>query len=393
MDTNDRVLKIASMIAKKGKSWQLNPPISLEEVEAIEVKYDFTLPEEYKLFITKIGNGGKIPPITNDCKNLFPFQDAGTLDKAQIHFPLTESWEWETDFDSSIDTPEGKEKYIAVEENGNIVLMHDPGQGGQTWLLIVSGSRKGEIWERDDGGVLRLPECNFFDWIELCLRRKLTPYVNQLFFAEKEKQKQQESHNPLGMIRTLMSKKINKSILWNPPIARSEVGAFEKKHNIVLPEEYKTFITEVADGCMNFISCNSGGKGGKFYSLGELDDLLNLSKPFYFTENSEELRRTLTSSFGPYGIKNPIWTSLFASIPRESPLNPVWCLPDYSVLYGVLPFAVYNDVTFFNTQACLVLNGPLKGQIWLARKNMLKPGEDGSSFFTWMIDVLKNGAR
>lgn len=391
MDSNDRISKITAMIAKKKRSWQLNPPISLEEVEAIEVKYGFTLPEEYRLFITEIGNGGKIPPITNNCKNLFPFQDADTLEKVKLDFPLSESWEWESDSDFSIDTPAGKEKYSAVDEHGNLVLMHDPVQGGQTWLLVVSGSRRGEVWERDDGGVLRLPDCGFFDWIELCLNRKLTPYVNQLFFTEKEKQKQQKLSDPLGTIRTLMSQKRNKSILWNSPITRSEAEAFEQKHDIVLPEEYKTFITEVADGCTNFISCNSRGKGGRFYSLMELDGLANLSKPFYFIENTEELRRTLTNIRGPYGLKNPIWTSMFASIKRESPLNPVWSLSDYSVLHGVLPFAVYNDM--FNAQVCLVLNGPLKGQIWLARNNMLVPGKGDSNFFTWIIEVLENGAR
>lgn len=393
MSPNDRAAKIAELIAKKKKFWRLDPPLALAEVEGIEARYGFTLPEEYKLFITQVGNGGKIPPITNGCKRLFPLQDISTLKGAGLEFPLSESWEWETDPDFNIDTPEGKEKYSAISEHGILVLMHDSGQGGQTWFLIVSGPRRGEVWERDDGGVLRLPECDFLDWIELCLNRKLKSYVNQLFFEEKEKQKREKFRNPLETIRTLMSKKMNRDIQWNPPVTISEAETFERKHGITLPGDYKTFITEIADGCTKFIAPNSRGKGGTFYSLKELDGLANLNKPFYFTENSKELRKTLSNFWGPYGRNNPIWNSLFASVPRESSLHAVWCSPDYSVLHGVLPFAVYNDTTYLNTQACLILNGPMKGEIWLARLNMLIPDEDGGSFFTWMIEMLEDGAR
>ena len=177
-----------------------------------------------------------------------------------------------------------------------------------------------------------------------------------------------------------------------PPISLAEVKAAETAHGFSLPEDYRTFITEIADGCTKFISPSSSGTGGVFYSLKEIDGLPNLDKPFYFTESSKELQRTLTNAFGPYGIKNPVRSSMSASLPRESPLRPVWRSSDYSVLYGVLPFAVYNDVTFFDTQACLVLNGPLKGQVWLARKHMLKPGKDGGNFFAWMVEALEDGA-
>ena len=152
------------------------------------------------------------------------------------------------------------------------------------------------------------------------------------------------------------------------------------------------FITEIADGCRNFISPNSCNNGGTFYSLQELNSLVNLDKPFCFTENSDELKQTLMDMWGPYGIKNPIWTSKFADVPKEISTHSVWSLSDYSVLYGVLPFAAYNDTTAFNTQACLILNGPLKGQIWLARKHLLEPGEKGSDFFDWVIEMLENGA-
>lgn len=391
MSPDNRIAKIATMIAKKKKAWQLNPPISLEEVETIEAKYGFTLPEEYRLFITQIGNGGQIPPITNRHKNLLPFEDVDALQKIRLDFPLSESWEWETDLNFNIDTPEGKEKYSNVEKNGNLVLMRDPGQGGQTWFLVVSGSCKGEVWERDDGGVLRLPECKFFDWIELCLAGKLTSYVNQLFRQEKEKR---EMSDPLSTIQSLMSCKWGKTIQWHPPIKMNAVQDFERRHHISLPEDYVTFITEISDGCENFPSANSHGKGGVFYSLEQLDCLPNLDKMFYFTEVTEEIRRKLTSHFAPdaYTLKNPIWTSLFSEIPREEPPSPIWSYEEYSVLHGVLPFASYNDNLYgHSTQPFLIITGPLRGQVWRITDFTLRP--DGESFYQWVIKMLKGNAR
>lgn len=127
-----------------------------------------------------------------------------------------------------------------------------------------------------------------------------------------------------------------------------------------------------------------------------MDSLLNLDKPFYFQENTDEVRDELTQVFGPkaYGSRNPIWTSKFGAIPREDPLSKVWASPDYSVLHGVLPFAFYDDERGrkrynFNTQAVLIVNGPLKGQIWRAKKYTLCPGKKDTAFFSWIIDMLE----
>ena len=104
----------------------------------------------------------------------------------------------------------------------------------------------------------------------------------------------------------------------------------------------------------------------------------------------------MTQVFGPkaYGSRNPIWTSKFGEIPREDLLSKVWASPDYSVLHGVLPFAFYNDERGherlgLNTQAVLIVNGPLKGQVWRAKKYILYPGKEDTTFFSWIIDMLE----
>src|SRR5699024_11006405 len=165
-------------------------------------------------------------------------------------------------------------------------------------------------------------------------------------------------------------KRINRKVKWNPPISMEEVCAFEAHHNITLPEDYKRFITEFANGFKNPDSHSTI----IFYSLQELDSLVNLDKPFYFTEMTEEQR--LAMEYKLYNAEHPIWTSLFAHIPIESPLSTVWGCPDYSRLHGVLPFAFYDlpadpalaNLSYVLSQPFLILNGPFKGQVWSAEK-------------------------
>ena len=279
---------------------------------------------------------------------------------------------------------------IIRKKNGIVVLAKEDVGGGQTYFLVISGERKGEVWERDESGTLRLPGCTFLDWVELYLSKQLIPYTDKLFRQEKS---QREADDPLSTIRALMTAKRRQDIRWNPPVSRDVVKDFEQRHGITLPEEYVTFITEIADGCENFPSANSNGKGGVFYSLAQLDCLPNLDKAFYFTENTDETRKYLTNSFGPNAFtwKNPVWDVLFADIPRENPLNPIWVRAEYSVLQGALPFASYNDEKLFRTQPILIITGPLKGQVWRATSFTLRP--DGDGFYQWVIKMLKGDAR
>ena len=396
MELTERLQAIQSIFARR-KKLKLEPVIPSEEVASIEQKYGFQLPKEYRAFITTLGNGATLQPISNDCDELCPFADSPNLTLTAKPFPLTESMDWTQDdsFGTGSEDDEIEQSnaaFDAVTQNGQLVLMHDPCEGGLTWVLIVTGERRGEVWLRDEDGYLRLPDCSFLDWLELYLNKKLMRLVNDLFREQKMSEKKEP---PMEKIRSLMTKKSNQKIEWNPPIPMSEVLAFEARHNITLPEEYKQFITEVADGCNKFRCHNSAGDS-TFYSLKDMDSLLNLDKPFYFEENSGEVIDELTCIIGPkaYCSRNPIWTSKFGEIPREDPLSKVWASPDYSVLHGVLPFAFYDDERGherfnFNTQAVLIVNGPLKGQIWRAKKYTLCPGKEDTTFFSWIIDMLE----
>src|SRR4051794_31428879 len=41
--------------------YKLNPPLSVSVVQAFEERHGVTLPEDYRLFMTEIGNGGAGP--------------------------------------------------------------------------------------------------------------------------------------------------------------------------------------------------------------------------------------------------------------------------------------------------------------------------------------------
>ncbi len=389
MELSKQIAAIEKIFARRRKI-KLAPKIKPEEVAVIERKYGFELPEEYRVFITTLGNGATLSPISNDCTELRSFKDDPSLERVTHPFPLVESKEWTSDPDYDIDDPKDQALFESALKDGQITLMDDPCEGGQTWILIVTGERRGEVWLRDEEGYLRLPNCSFGDWLKLYLNKKLMPLVNDLFYEEKRRK---ERENPISTIRTLMKKKSNKRIEWNPPITMEEVSDFEARHNIILPKEYKQFITEIADGCNKFV-CGNSREGGTFYSLKDMDSLLNLDKPFCFEENTKQLRLELMDTFGKYGT-NPIWTMKFGQIPREEPLSPVWASPDYSVLHGVLPFAFYNDDNErldHNTQAFLIINGPLKGQVWKATKYRLHPGRNDETFFSWVIKMLEGCA-
>ena len=240
----------------------------------------------------------------------------------------------------------------------------------------------------DDYGILRLPKVYFNEWLDLYLSHKLSSKIEELAAKEREKQK---SSDPLLAIKEAMTRKSCRKIKWNPPIAMNEVRAFEREHGIELPEEYVEFITQIADGCYHFDATNSK-QGGTMFRLNDFSSLKRLNEPFPFDQNTKEIRSHL---FWNYNRDHSIWQSeVFAGISPEQEPSDIWASPDYSVISGALPFAVYHDngICSENTQVLLILNGPLKGKIWKAERFSLSPQGEDDTFYTWMRRMLKYGA-
>lgn len=75
VELKDRRKKIGNA---NSHQYYLAPPIAEQEVVAFENKFQISLPEDFRLFITQIGNGGKsiysnsgAAPYVGQCKGIF----------------------------------------------------------------------------------------------------------------------------------------------------------------------------------------------------------------------------------------------------------------------------------------------------------------------------------
>lgn len=150
---------------------ELNPPVSVETVSQIEKQYNITLPKEYVLFITTVGNGGLLPDssgLKQLSQYLHPIERCD-FEKAAVPFPYTEAWDWAHDdtYDSITD-PEGK---IAATQYGHFAFTEPDDGEGYTWHLIVNGPCSGEVWEFVDWKMCRGKSVDFLDWVLDCVER------------------------------------------------------------------------------------------------------------------------------------------------------------------------------------------------------------------------------
>ena len=146
--------------------YQLNPPLAVAVLEAFEQDHQIRLPEDYRYFMTQVGNGGAGPAY-----GLFPFghDDEGrwgeVLPIGDIGqpFPHVEAWNldasfWEGEPNAPQGTPREEEDRLwadwdqSLEErywkptlmNGAIPICHR-GCALRQWL-VVHGEQRGYVW-------------------------------------------------------------------------------------------------------------------------------------------------------------------------------------------------------------------------------------------------------
>src|SRR5438045_1758187 len=81
----------------------LNTPLTEREVVEFEQLHGIALPEEYRLFVTRLGNGGVGPPsygllpLGRPASDMLPEERALWADLPYIQrpFPFTKYWVWE----------------------------------------------------------------------------------------------------------------------------------------------------------------------------------------------------------------------------------------------------------------------------------------------------------
>lgn len=161
--------------------YELNAPITESQLENIESKYHCRFPEEYRYFVTRIGNGGAGP-----FYGLFPIgmQDHGhdlsnwengysLIGNIAKPFQLTSAWNLPPEFfdghpdpDANISLEEEQricdewdqkieKEYFAPEiMNGAIPICHE-GCALRNWL-VVTGNLAGTVWQdyrANDSGI------------------------------------------------------------------------------------------------------------------------------------------------------------------------------------------------------------------------------------------------
>ena len=133
---------------------QIKPPLSEGKIQAFEKKHNITLPEEYRLFLKEIGNGGSGPTVYD----FYPLR-AKRGQHPQKPFPLTKAWVWEEEEEPDEDL------MASCLSDGQLALCH---QGdGEEWVLITTGPERGNLWLTTEFGVApSTPGCSFFDWFE-----------------------------------------------------------------------------------------------------------------------------------------------------------------------------------------------------------------------------------
>lgn len=184
--------------------YRLNPPLRPKAVETFEKKHRITLPEDYRYFVTAVGNGGAGPYYGlfrfgehDDLDDFCKWKDGGLVGDVGKKFRHSKAWNLPRsffaraqEFEPGPDATEEEEERLHEEWNklledhywnpsimdGAIPICHR-GCAYRHWL-VVNGKEKGYVWaddRADDRGIspLRISgpkRVTFVDWYLAWLR-------------------------------------------------------------------------------------------------------------------------------------------------------------------------------------------------------------------------------
>lgn len=146
---------------------KLSPPLPESRVVAFEVENSIRLPQDYREFLLSVGEHGEgsptyglLPLGHTDGVHVPDYLRDGYGDRLKRDFPLTRAWMWEDEDDDASDTLPDK---VRSTEQGCLVLGDDG--CAMYWVLIISGSCRGEIWQRTGEGMGPCwPRLKFGEW-------------------------------------------------------------------------------------------------------------------------------------------------------------------------------------------------------------------------------------
>lgn len=177
------------LFGAKGHKYVINPPLSEKEVAEFENKYQIELPNDYREFITKVGNGGAGPAygLVRLEEGIFSDLDykKGYIDPS-TPFNFTEQWNMKYDGDIN-----DRKKYDQFEEeyfDDKWVrgLLRICNSGCRIYVnLVVNGPEYGNLWIDDrgsDGGIYPLGRTRrtkflewYCEWLDRSLRNVSVP--------------------------------------------------------------------------------------------------------------------------------------------------------------------------------------------------------------------------
>ncbi|GJM13163.1 MAG: hypothetical protein DHS20C12_15660 [Pseudohongiella sp.] len=179
----DRIL-----FGAKNHNYSLNETLSESEIASFEKDHSIILPQDYRLFLLRVGNGGAGPYYGLERLEDALFADLDNKEESErvdpsTPFPLSEPWKMRFDGDEE-DIAALKvfeEEYFAPKWETGLLRIANYGCG--VWFnLIVNGPEFGNIWVDDragDGGLFpdnyygQTSRTTFLDWYELWLDESL----------------------------------------------------------------------------------------------------------------------------------------------------------------------------------------------------------------------------
>jgi len=186
--------------------YRLNPPLSASELDAFEQQHGLALPEDYRHFLTEIGNGGAGPfygvfpfGMQDSMRDLCRWEDGGLVGDLSRPFPHRTEWNlpsafWDERPDPGPDVSDEEEDRLMEEwdarldreywspslTDGAIPVCHR-GCALRVWLVIL-GPERGHVWADDrvdEGGLYPIPgssgdRATFSDWYLAWLKESPT---------------------------------------------------------------------------------------------------------------------------------------------------------------------------------------------------------------------------
>ncbi len=245
--------------------YYLAPPIAEQEVVAFENKFQISLPEDFRLFITQIGNGGKsiydnsgaapyagiYPLDENNMENLLPNPEI-YLSKPCILSTETTHEEWEEfikKISESNKTSQSEADYLTINDILYQGLLPIGSQGCSYYTaIILNGIYRGKVVNTDVDNFNKPFICyenNFLDWYERWLDEIMAGYRIDWFgrvLAGNEVE-------VIEKYKAITNKKLKQDYLWG----LSKMYVLSPESLAFLEQESQHDDKELADNAKEFL--------------------------------------------------------------------------------------------------------------------------------------------